>query len=125
MVLQDIIEKCFMPAYAPCYLMESLFDAELQLFALPTCLAGLGVVLDPNIHGNRVHINKGTVIVANALKGMDVIEACNSSCLDALNEARQLPRNIRENLHQSNPRAHSNAKVHTRATEISKEGYYC
>ena len=41
-VLQDTIKKCFLPALFD----GSLSDAELQLFALPTHLAGLGV-LDP------------------------------------------------------------------------------
>ena len=41
-VLQDTIKKCFLPALFD----GSLYDAELQLFALPTRLAGLGV-LDP------------------------------------------------------------------------------
>ena len=42
MVLQDIIKKLFLPALFD----GSLSEAELQLFALPTRLAGLGV-LDP------------------------------------------------------------------------------
>ena len=40
MVLQDTIKKCFLPALFD----GSLSDAELQLFSLPTCLVGLGVL---------------------------------------------------------------------------------
>ena len=49
MVLQDTIKKCFcLPLFD-----GSLSDAEPQLFALPTHLAGLGV-LDPTSMPTRL-----------------------------------------------------------------------
>ncbi|KAL5493875.1 hypothetical protein EMCRGX_G015109 [Ephydatia muelleri] len=63
-VLQDTIKKCFLPALFD----GSLSDAELQLFVLPTCLAGLGV-LDPTSMPTEIFktSKQGTVVIANAL----------------------------------------------------------
>ena len=78
----------------------SLSDAVLQLFALPTRLAGLGV-LDPTSMPTEIFkaSKQGTVVIANALIGKDTF--CHVSHLDALNEARQMHRKVQEDLHQS------------------------
>ena len=78
----------------------SLSDAELQLFVLPTRLAGLGV-LDPTSMPTEIFktSKQGTVGIANALIGKDTF--CHVSHLDALNEARQMHRKGQEDLHQS------------------------
>ena len=90
-VLQDTINKCFLPALFD----GSLSDAELQLFALPTRLAGLGV-LDPTSMPTEIFktSKQSTVVVANAT-------FCHVSHLDALNEARQMHCKVQEKLHQS------------------------
>eukprot|EP00731_Ephydatia_muelleri_P025826 Em0017g909a len=95
-VLQDTIKKCFLPALFD----GSLSDAELQLFVLPTRLAGLGV-LDPTSMPTEIFktSKQGTVVIANALTGKDTF--CHVSHLDALNEARQMHRKVQEDLHQS------------------------
>ena len=70
-------------------------EAELQLFALPTRLAGLGV-LDPTTFMPKEVFKTSkqvTVVIANALIGKDTF--CHVSHLDALNEARQMHCNIR------------------------------
>ena len=94
-VLQETIKKCFLPAL----LDGSLSDAELQLFALSTCLAGLGI-LDPTSMPTEIFktSKQGTVVIANALMGKDTF--CHVSHLDALSEARQMDRKVQENLHQ-------------------------
>ena len=78
----------------------SLSDAELQLFVLPTRLAGLRV-LDPTSMPTEIFktSKQGTVVIANALIGKDTF--CHVSHLDALNEARQIHRKVQEDLHQS------------------------
>ena len=91
MVLQDTIKECFLPALFD----GNLSDAELQLFALPTRLAGLGV-LDPTPMPTEIFktSKQGTVAVANALIGKDTF--CHVNHLDAPNEARQMHRKVQE-----------------------------
>ena len=96
MVLQDTIRKCFLPALFD----GNLSDAELQLFAQLTCLAGLGV-FDPTSMPTEIFkpSKQGTVVIANALIGKVTFWHVNH--LDTLNEARQMHRKVQENLHQS------------------------
>ena len=56
-VLQDTIKKCFLPALFD----GSLSDAELQLFVLPTRLAGLGLHLCQQ--RSSKHLNKAQLLL--------------------------------------------------------------
>ena len=60
MILQDTIKKCFLPALFD----RSLSDAELQLFVLPTPLAGLGVLtLHLCQQRSSKHLNKAQLLL--------------------------------------------------------------
>ena len=52
------------------FCLPCLVEAELQLFALPTCLSGLGVLDTTSMPTEIFKTSKqGTVVVANALIG--------------------------------------------------------
>ena len=83
--------------FLPALFDGSLSDAELQLFALPTRLAGLGVLHPKSMPTEIFKTSKqGTIVVANALIGKDTF--CHVNHLD---EARQMHRKVQEDLHQS------------------------